>query len=124
LRAKRVADSAMILGRRVTVAAEARRTIAARLADLERDISANYKIGRLEDCLVSNLRHGISAPCNADADGAPVLMPSSTTGFVLDTSKVLFAVSNEDIRHEDYLELGDIIIARGNKPDQVGNCGV
>jgi hypothetical protein len=114
----------MILGRRVTVAAEARRAIASRLAEFERNILVEYKVGRLEDHLVSNLRHGISTPCSADADGPPVLMPSSTTGFVLDTSRVMFAVSNSDIRDDDYLEPGDIIFARGNKPDQVGNCGV
>lgn len=124
LETRRNSASAMILGRRVTVAAEARRTIAARLSDFERAISEKYTIGRLDGCLVSNLRHGISTPCSSDADGSPVLMPSSTTGFVLDTSKVLFAVSNAHIRDEDYLEPGDIIFARGNKPDQVGNCGV
>lgn len=124
MHARRNPESAMILGRRVTVAAEARRAIASCLAEFERHISSEYEIGRLEDYLVSNLRHGISAPCSADADGAPVLMPSSTTGFVLDTSKVMFAVSNDGIRDDDYLETGDIIFARGNKPDQVGNCGV
>ena len=124
LYARRKPEGAMILGRRVTVAAEARRAIASRLAEFERDILVEYKVGRLEDYLVSNLRHGISTPCSADADGPPVLMPSSTTGFVLDTSRVMFAVSNSDIRDDDYLEPGDIIFARGNKPDQVGNCGV
>jgi restriction endonuclease S subunit len=124
LYARRRPEGAMILGRRVTVAAEARRAIASRLAEFERNILVEYKVGRLEDHLVSNLRHGISTPCSADADGPPVLMPSSTTGFVLDTSRVMFAVSNSDIRDDDYLEPGDIIFARGNKPDQVGNCGV
>jgi len=124
LHARRNSESAMILGRRVTVAAEARRTIASRLAEFERAISDEYEIGRLADYLVSNLRHGISTPCSSDADGAPVLMPSSATGFVLDTSKVMFAVSNIGVRDDDYLEPGDIIFARGNKPDQVGNCGV
>ena len=124
LQARRKPEGAMILGRRVTVAAEARRAIASCLAEFERVISVEYEIGRLEDYLISNLRHGISTPCSADADGVPVLMPSSTTGFVLDTSKAMFATPNGGIRDDDYLEPGDIIFARGNKPDQVGNCGV
>jgi hypothetical protein len=124
LHARRNPEGAMILGRRVTVAAEARRAIAVRLGDFERDISSEHSLGELGEFLVDNLRHGISTPCSSDADGAPVLMPSSATGFVLDTSKIMFAVSNADIRDLDYLEPGDIIFARGNKPDQVGNCGV
>jgi len=121
---RRHSKSEMILGRRVTVGSDTRRSIAARLNEFEQHVRGLCEIRTLGEYLVTNLRHGVSTPCSADADGPPVLMPSSATGFGLDTSRVLYAVSGHDLREEDYLEPGDIIFARGNKPDQVGNCGV
>lgn len=121
---RRHADSAMVLGRRVTIGIDARRLLAARLRDMQEDVVARSAIGDLELVLVEGLRHGPSFPCSDDSDGTPVLMPSSTTGFGLDTTKVLFGVGDVELRELDYLDPGDIIFARGNKPDQVGNCGL
>jgi restriction endonuclease S subunit len=56
--------------------------------------------------------------------GTPVLMPSAVTGFGVDTSRVEYGLGDETFSDKDRLEPGDIIIARGNKADQVGNAGV
>jgi len=122
--ARRHAESAMVLGRRVTIGVDARRLLAARLRDMQEDVVVRSPLAALESVLVEGLRHGPSFPCSMDGEGTPVLMPSSTTGFGLDTTKVLYGVGDVQLRELDYLEPGDIIFARGNKPDQVGNCGL
>lgn len=114
----------MVLGRRVTIGIDARLLLVARLRDMQHDVVSRSSMGTLQDVLVEGLRHGPSFPCTEDAEGVPVLMPSSTTGFGLDTTKVLFAVGTPELRDLDFLDPGDIIFARGNKPDQVGNCGL
>ncbi len=121
---RRRACSTMVLGRRVTIGIDARRLLAARLRELQEDVIARSALGELESVLVEGLRHGPSFPCSEDGEGTPVLMPSSTTGFGLDTTKVLYGLGDVQLRELDYLEPGDIIFARGNKPDQVGNCGL
>lgn len=122
--ARRRADSAMVLGRRVTIGIDARRLLAARLREMQEDVISRSPLDKLESVLVEGLRHGPSFPCSEDGEGTPVLMPSSTTGFGLDTTKLLYGVGEVQLRELDYLEPGDIIFARGNKPDQVGNCGL
>jgi restriction endonuclease S subunit len=124
LNERRRKSSQMVLGRRVTVGVDARLCLAARLRDMQDDITSRCRLGILEEVLIEGLRHGPSFPCAQDSDGVPVLMPSSTTGFGLDTTKVSFAVGSPELRDLDYLDHGDIIFARGNKPDQVGNCGL
>lgn len=121
---RRHAESAMVLGRRVTIGVDARRLLAARLHEMQEDVMARSPLCDLDSVLVEGLRHGPSFPCSDDGEGTPVLMPSSTTGFGLDTTKVLYGVGDVQLRDLDYLEPGDIIFARGNKPDQVGNCGL
>lgn len=121
---RRFGASQMVLGRRVTIGADARYLLLARLRDMQENVAAHCAMGTLQEVLVDALRHGPSFPCAPDADGVPVLMPSATTGFGLDTTKTLFATGSPDLRPLDYLEPGDIIFARGNKPDQVGNCGL
>ncbi|HDM78470.1 MAG TPA: hypothetical protein ENG51_18710 [Deltaproteobacteria bacterium] len=69
-------------------------------------------------------RSGPSFPTSPDWDGTPVLMPSSVTGFGVDISKVEYGLGTETVSPLDRLEPEDIIIARGNKRDQVGNAGV
>jgi len=122
--ARRRPNALMVLGRRVSVGVDARLLLAARLKDMQNDVSRRCEMGKIEEVLVEGLRHGPSFPCTVDSDGVPVLMPSSTTGFGLDTTKVLYAVGRPGLRTLDFLEPGDIIFARGNKPDQVGNCGL
>ncbi len=122
--ARRRGESTMVLGRRITVGIEARHLLAARLREMQMDILTRTTMGALEDVLIEGLRHGPSFPCAVDGEGTPVLMPSATTGFGLDMTKVMFAVATPELRELDYLSPGDIIFARGNKPDQVGNCGL
>jgi type I restriction enzyme S subunit len=69
-------------------------------------------------------RSGPSFMTNRDWSGTPVLMPSSVTGFGVNISKIEYGIGNEQINPKDRLVTGDIIIARGNKRDQVGNSGV
>lgn len=80
--------------------------------------------GALGDVLTFKPRSGPAFVTSPDWDGTPVLMPSSVTGFGVDTSRVEFGLGNEQISSKDRLLPGDIIIARGNKRDQVGNAGV
>lgn len=79
---------------------------------------------QLKDVLSMNPRSGPSFVTNPDWNGTPVLMPSSVTGFGVDISKIERGIGNEKISPKDRLVAGDIIIARGNKRDQVGNAGV
>lgn len=69
-------------------------------------------------------RSGPSFRTDPEWEGTPVLMPSSVTGFGVDTTRVEYGLGDESFGDKDRLEPGDIIIARGNKVDQVGNAGV
>ena len=79
---------------------------------------------QLKDVLSMNPRSGPSFVTNPEWNGTPVLMPSSVTGFGVDISKIERGIGNEKISSKDRLVAGDIIIARGNKRDQVGNAGI
>lgn len=80
--------------------------------------------GLCADIITFKPRSGPSFSTSPNGQGIPVLMPSSVTGFGVDLSKVEYGLGNEKINPKDFLEPGDIIIARGNKPEQVGNAGV
>jgi type I restriction enzyme S subunit len=69
-------------------------------------------------------RSGPSFRTNPDWPGVPVLMPSAVSGFGVDLTKVEYGLGDERISEKDRLSPGDILIARGNKPRQVGNAGV
>jgi type I restriction enzyme S subunit len=69
-------------------------------------------------------RSGPSFITDPDWSGTPVLMPSSVTGFGVNTTKVEYGIGTEEYSEKDILAPGDILIARGNKKDQVGNAGV
>jgi type I restriction enzyme, S subunit len=69
-------------------------------------------------------RSGPSFPTDPDWNGIAVLMPSAVTGFGVDSTKVEFGPGNERISEKDRLMPGDILIARGNKREQVGNAGI
>jgi type I restriction enzyme S subunit len=79
---------------------------------------------QLKEVLSMNPRSGPSFVTNPDWNGTPVLMPSSVTGFGVDISKIERGIGNEKISPKDRLVAGDVIIARGNKRDQVGNAGI
>jgi type I restriction enzyme S subunit len=81
-------------------------------------------IGRFQDVIIFKPRSGPSFPTHPDWEGKTVLMPSSVTGFGVKILKVEHGMGNELISEKDLLRTGDIIIARGNKPEQVGNAGV
>jgi type I restriction enzyme S subunit len=69
-------------------------------------------------------RSGPSFRTDPEWNGTTVLMPSAVTGFGVDTNRVEYGLGDEFVSDKDRLESGDILIARGNKADQVGNAGV
>ncbi len=77
-----------------------------------------------ESVIIFKPRSGPSFRTSPDWDGTTVLMPSAVTGFGIGTSRVEYGLGDEVVSDKDRLEPGDIIIARGNKADQVGNAGV
>lgn len=81
-------------------------------------------LGRFEEVITFKPRSGPSFVTDPDWRGMPVLMPSAVTGFGVDPRKVEYGPGNEKVSQKDRLEPGDILIARGNKRDQVGNAGV
>ena len=93
-------------------------------ACLQKAMSQFSQVTRFGDVITFNPRSGPSFPTNPDWPGKPVLMPSAVTGFGLNTTKVEFGLGNEQLSNKDLLDVGDILIARGNKRDQVGNAGV
>jgi len=80
--------------------------------------------GVLGDVVSFRPRSGPSFVTSPDWTGTRVLMPSSVTGFGVDTSRVEYGLGGEKISPKDRLLPGDILIARGNKRDQVGNAGI
>lgn len=80
--------------------------------------------GTMSDILAMKPRSGPSFMTDRNWSGTPVLMPSAVSGFGIDLSKIEYGLGTEQIRPEDRLEVGDILIARGNKREQVGNAGV
>jgi type I restriction enzyme S subunit len=116
----------------VTFIAEARNLHlkAVQLADesmeqfIEHSLSSLPIDGTLGDVIVSRPRSGPSFVTNSDWSGASVLMPSSVTDFGVNMSKIEHGIGDERISPKDRLKEGDILIARGNKRDQVGNAGV
>ena len=81
-------------------------------------------LGRFQEVLSFNPRSGPAFVTSPDWRGTPVLMPSAVTDFGVDISRVEFGIGSETVSDKDRLEPGDILIARGNKRDQVGNAGV
>jgi type I restriction enzyme S subunit len=81
-------------------------------------------LGRFQEVLLLKPRSGPSFVTSPDWNGTPVLMPSAVTDFGVDLSRVEFGMGSESVSEKDRLEPGDILIARGNKRDQVGNAGV
>jgi type I restriction enzyme S subunit len=80
--------------------------------------------GILADVLSLKPRSGPSFVTNSDWTGTPVLMPSAVSGFGVDTRRLEFGTGVERVSELDRLKPGDILIARGNKREQVGNAGV
>jgi len=80
--------------------------------------------GSLGEVLTVKPRSGPSFATSRDWSGTPVLMPSSVTGFGVDVTKVEYGAGAIMVSEKDQLQPGDILIARGNKRDQVGNAGI
>ncbi len=93
-------------------------------AAIESTMMALPQIGRLSEVVSFKPRSGPSFVTNTEWRGTPVLMPSAVSGFGVDTTKVEFGIGGERISPKDRLQPGDILIARGNKREQVGNAGV
>jgi type I restriction enzyme S subunit len=87
-------------------------------------MSQGWNLGHLHEVTVFPPRSGPAFETRRDWTGTRVLMPSAVTGFGLDISKYECGIGEEVINSKDRLQAGDIIIARGNKRDQVGNAGV
>lgn len=121
-RLDQVAD---VAGQARAIARESARQ-SARLMDsiLEKRFSRFAVGGTLNDVLTMKPRNGPAFATDPEWEGTPVIMPSATTGFGLDTSCVEYGIGNEPISGKDRLRTGDILIARGNKPEQVGNAGI
>lgn len=83
-----------------------------------------YEKSTFSEIIIFKPRSGPSFRTSPDWEGTPVLMPSSVSGFGIDTKKIEFGIGTERISNKDLLEEDDLIIARGNKPEQVGNAGV
>lgn len=81
-------------------------------------------LGTFGEIITFKPRSGPSFLTAPDGAGLPVLMPSSVTGFGVNAAKVEFGPGNEKVSPKDHLQPGDILIARGNKRDQVGNAGI
>lgn len=93
-------------------------------AYLQKLMSQYPVTGTFSEVIKFKPRSGPSFPTNPEGKGKPVLMPSSVSGFGVDVAKVEHGLGNEKISDKDLLQTGDILIARGNKPNQVGNAGV
>ncbi|MGD0266698.1 MAG: hypothetical protein ABSD47_17345 [Candidatus Methylomirabilota bacterium] len=91
---------------------------------IEDVISGMVEVRKFAEVVTFRPRSGPSFLTHPDWKGTAVLMPSAVTGFGVDTTKVEYGMGNEPISEKDRLSAGDILIARGNKPEQVGNAGV
>jgi hypothetical protein len=109
-------------------------SLARRVADCETRILMDAAIGRLlADCPMDGVfgdvvsfkpRSGPSFVTDPEWRGTPVLMPSSVSGFGVNPHRVEYGLGEEKLDPKDRLLEGDLLIARGNKPEQVGNAGV
>jgi type I restriction enzyme S subunit len=122
VRKSRILESRMLLGRRVGTGQEGRWLMLSALQAFQRDFLG--KLSLLGTKLAAPLRHGPSFAVSALGEGVAVIMPSATTGFGFNPEMVAFATTDLELRQDDFLMHGDILFPRGNKPDQVGNCGV
>lgn len=89
------------------------------------DVMARYSnLGSFGSIVDFKPRSGPSFVTSPDWKGMPVLMPSSVTGFGVDPRKIEYGPGHERVSTKDLLQPGDILIARGNKREQVGNAGI
>lgn len=103
----------------------ARKEMASLMETIIQDMMNRFPItGRFEEVVSFKPRSGPSFPTSPEWGGTPVLMPSAVTSFGVNVSKVEYGIGNEVISEKDRLKPGDILIARGNKVEQVGNAGI
>ena len=118
--ALRAPVDAVLQGRRAAVGSEVRLLMSTALRYMNESLSD--RLGILDDALVMRPRSGPSYPCPEDGTGTAVVMPSALGGYRYDASKLLRGDGTEQLKEKDILQRGDMLIARGNKRDQVGLC--
>lgn len=94
------------------------------LAALDDYFGGLAESGKFSDVLTMKPRSGPAFLTDPDWTGQPVAMPSAVTGFRFRADRVEFGLGNDPVRELDVLRAGDILIARGNKTEQVGNAAV
>ncbi|MGB9408375.1 MAG: restriction endonuclease subunit S [Terracidiphilus sp.] len=110
--------------------ARSHRVTALKSATLVMESALDHIMGRSQryvafgEYITLRPRSGPSFLTRPEWRGTPVLMPSSVTGFGVNTYRVEYGDGSERVSDKDRLLEGDILIARGNKRDQVGNAGV
>ncbi|HPM10489.1 MAG TPA: hypothetical protein PK941_08615 [Paludibacter sp.] len=82
------------------------------------------RLDHFEKVITFKPRSGPSFLTTSTGIGTPILMPSSVTGFGVNPTKIEYPMHPVKIGEKDTLLAGDILMARGNKRDQVGNAGV
>ena len=118
----RTSESRLLLGRRIGVGQEGRHLLNSALVSFEQFLGPSD--GFLGDIMTESPRAGPSFPVADTGRGIPVVMPSATTGFGYNSLCVSYGVYASEVPEKDLLRQGDILFPRGNKPDNVGNCGV
>jgi type I restriction enzyme S subunit len=82
------------------------------------------RLDHFEKVITFKPRSGPSFLTTSTGIGTPILMPSSVTGFGVNPTKIEYPMHLIKLGEKDSLLAGDILMARGNKRDQVGNAGV
>jgi type I restriction enzyme S subunit len=91
---------------------------------LQELMSKFERLDHFEKVITFKPRSGPSFLTTSMGMGTPILMPSSVTGFGVNPRKIEYPMHPVKMGDKDSLLAGDILIARGNKRDQVGNAGV
>jgi type I restriction enzyme, S subunit len=88
------------------------------------EMSQFGNLARFEEVVTLRPRSGPAFQTSKEWSGERVIMPSAVTGFKFDMSKTEYTIGGERISQKDRLEEGDLLIARGNKREQVGNAAI
>jgi len=108
----------------ITIHRESRKLSKYLIEDVIEKIFNPLEKGYFEEVITLKPRSGPAYPTDPTWKGIPVVMPSAVTNFGFDPTKIEYGIGNEKINQKDFIKPGDVMIARGNKPDQVGNAGI
>jgi type I restriction enzyme S subunit len=111
---------AVVQGRRAGIGSEVRLMMTAALDGLNSRVGNDP--GILDDTLTLRPRSGPSFPVSEDGPGEIVIMPSALGGYRYDPAKCMRGDGSESVGKKDLVQVGDLLISRGNKRDQVGLC--